>query len=169
MFYVNMVAKESPFLHEVRDALEGDLRARNVSVARSPSGATAINIDASFVQWSHGDVGPGGAGTLLGAGIASGCLIADANRAGPTLIGLGGIALASGIAFDVLAATLQTTNTEVIWQALIVSADRVLMRIHEPMYVTASDATLYFGRSTAAIVSPGPMVALESVPVRYQQ
>jgi hypothetical protein len=53
-YYVNVVAQGSTFLAEVRQSIEHELLFRNLPIARSPDGATVINLDLDFVQWGSG-------------------------------------------------------------------------------------------------------------------
>jgi hypothetical protein len=57
-YYINVVAQGSTFLEEVRQSIEHELLFRNLPVARSPDGATVINLDVDVVQWGTAAAGP---------------------------------------------------------------------------------------------------------------
>jgi hypothetical protein len=56
-YYINVTVPGSTFLEEVKQSIEWELLDRDLSVARSPVGATVINLDIDVVRWG-GDVGP---------------------------------------------------------------------------------------------------------------
>jgi hypothetical protein len=143
--FVRVQAPGSAFIRQVASELEADILSRGGTVARTPAGATVVNLDVDFVKWSPRDKPPGLVGTTAAAFAAPGIAIGDslpmttwtaANAAGFTAAG-------AGVAADTIVALTPTSNAEAIWQASIVTGDQVVMRLQQPIYVRDRDIPLY--------------------------
>jgi hypothetical protein len=148
--FVRNQAPGSAFIQHVGHELESEILVLGGTVARTPEGATVVNLDVDFVKWGPRDKPPGLAGALGGVASIPGIVIGAslpmstwtaANAAGLSAVGLGMFA-------DTIVALTPTMNAEAIWQATIVTNDRVLMRLQEPVYVRAPDLALYVKAGT---------------------
>ena len=64
-------------------------------------------------------------------------------------------ALGVGALADAAIAMTPTMNAEAIWQASIVTSDRVIMMLQEPVYIRAPDIPLYAKATNLAPPHPG--------------
>jgi hypothetical protein len=55
-YYINVMSAGSTFLEELKQSIEWQLLDRDLTVSRTPVGATVINLDIDVVKWG-GDVG----------------------------------------------------------------------------------------------------------------
>jgi hypothetical protein len=55
-YYINVMSAGSTFLEELKQSIEWQLLDRDLTISRSPAGATVINLDIDVVKWG-GDVG----------------------------------------------------------------------------------------------------------------
>jgi hypothetical protein len=167
--FVRVQAPGSAFIRQVATELEADILARGGTVARTPAGATVVNLDVDFVTWSPRDKPPGLVGTTAAVATIPGTVIGAsqpmnewtaANAAGLSAVGVGAAA-------DTIVALTPTSNAEAIWQASIVTGDQVVMQLQQPIYVRDRDIPLYtktltlapvasWGDATAALV-PRPL------------
>ena len=152
-FYVNVMQPGSTFLVEMKEAVEEELMRHNVPVARSPQGATVLNLDVDVVHW--GSVAyPGGLLTVAGA--AGAVAIGMASSAPISVPAAAFTSLGAGTAADFGLALWPSSRTEIVWRASVVGRNRELMRGSEVMYVATDDMPLYLGRSSLpAMASPG--------------
>lgn len=165
-YYVHVMAQGSTFLEEVRQAIEQDLMKRGVSIARSPAGATVINLDIDVVHWGAEHPYPGGALTAAGLAGAVGAGLSAATPLGAA----GGaiVAVGAGLVADVGIAAYPMTDTEAVWHASIITADRVTVMTGETLYIESGDIPLYRGTVTiAAISSPGVSMFASTRPLHY--
>jgi hypothetical protein len=104
-----------------------------------------VNLDVNFVRWGPRDKSPGLLGTTAAALSVPGIVIwssqpmaiwTAADAASFTALGVGVLA-------DTALAMTPTMNAEAIWQASIVTNDRVMMMLQEPVYLRAADIPLY--------------------------
>ena len=133
------------FLRDVAARLESEILRRGGAVARTPAGATVVNLDVDFLRWSPRDKPPGLDATLAGVAAFPGVLIASsapmarwtaADAAVSTAVG-------AGLAIDLLTALTPTSNSEAVWDATVMSQDRVVMHMRRPVYVRDADLPLY--------------------------
>jgi hypothetical protein len=111
--FVRVRAPDSTFVRAVADALEGDILASGGTVARTPEGATVVNLDVTVVV------------------------------RGPL-------------------------TTEAVWEASVVTSDRVVMTLREPVYIRDWDVPLYANvTSLASLSSWGSARPLPVRRVRY--
>jgi hypothetical protein len=167
---VRAQAPDSAFVRAVADQLESEILRRGGTVARTPNGATVVNLDVDFVQWSPRDKPPGllftAAGVLAIPGIVIGAsqpmsTWTAANAAALTAVGVGMLA-------DTAIAMTPTMNAEAIWQATILSGDDVVMKIQRPVYVRPNDIPLYAKTTDLGPVSsPGTGGVLRVRTIRY--
>lgn len=152
--FVRVQAQGSAFAVEVASELESDIVQGGGVVTRSPAGATVVNLDVNFVRWGPRDKPPGLVGTELAAVAIPGIVLAAsapmstwaaADAAALTALGLGAFA-------DAAIALTPTMNAEAVWEATIVTDDRVVMKLLEPVYIRAADIPLYW-----KVASLGPM------------
>jgi len=168
-FYVYVVQPESTFLHEVAEELQNDILHEGGHVARSPAGASVINLSVDFIKWSPRDKPPGGAFTALGAAAGVGILVGATT---PWSHWTGAwdealLATGAGLLTDTVIALTPTMNAEAIWEASIVSPDRLLFDLREPIYIREGDIPLYSGNVRLAhISSPGPTSTLVARRIR---
>lgn len=143
--FVRVQAPDSAFLQVVADELTSDVLKSGGSVARSAAGATVVNLDVDFVRWSPRDKPPGMLGTAAGVAAIPGIVIGAsvpmsawvaADAAGFTAAGL-------GIVSDAVIAVTPLTNAEAVWKATIITDDRVVMKLQEPVYIRDRDIPLY--------------------------
>ncbi len=55
-YYINVMSPGSTFLEELKQSIEWQLLDRDLTISRTPVGATVINLDIDVVKWG-GDVG----------------------------------------------------------------------------------------------------------------
>jgi hypothetical protein len=168
--YIRTQAVDSAFVQHVADELEADILMRGGKIARSPSRATVVNLDVNFVQWGPRDKPPGLLGTtaaiLAVPGIVMGASApmstwTAADAAAFTAAGVGVLA-------DAAIALTPTMNAEAIWQATIVTNDRVVMKLQEPVYIRSPDIPLYAKEtSLSPVASWGSNEPLRPRLVRY--
>lgn len=98
--FVRVQAPDSAFVRAVADALQNDILRSGAAVARTPTGATVVNLDVNFVRWSPRDKPPGLGGILAATAAIPGIVIgassplspwAAANAAAFTAFGLGAL------------------------------------------------------------------------------
>jgi hypothetical protein len=166
-YYINVLAQGSTFLEEVRQSMEKELLYRGLPIARTPIGATVINLDVDYVQWGAGATYPGGVLTALGIGGLVGTAIAAGGS--PSATAAGGIAAGAAAAADIGLAIVPQSRTELVWRASIVSGDRVVMKGSEILYVSAADVPLYVGSGVQPppLASPGVPVLGPDRPLVY--
>ena len=152
--FVYLQAPDSAFVRQVGQALESDILRRGGEIARTPRGATVVNLDVNFVRWGPRDKPAGLLGTMAGAlaipviGVGDSLPLstwAAGAAAGVGLLGVGALA-------DTIIAITPTMNAEAVWEATIVSNDRVVMKLQDPIYIRADDIPLY-----ARSVNLGPV------------
>jgi hypothetical protein len=157
--YLRLCAPDSAFVVNVATALEADILERGGTVARTPNGATVVNLDVDWVKWGPRDKPPGLLGTtaalLLTPAIVIGASVpmatwTAADAAGATAAGVGVLA-------DLLIAITPTMNAEAVWEATIITNDRVVMDLRAPVYVRERDLPLY-----NKVASLGPRDSWES-------
>lgn len=166
LYYINVIAPGSTFLHEVRQALQGEIIRRGGVVARSPVGAVVVNLDIDVVAWGVPQRGTGGLGTLVGLATGTGILLANDGRLSPAA-GFG-IAAGAGIAADVIGSMAPMTNVEGMWEATILKDDQVVMDARAPIYINPNDVALYGSRTRfSPMTSFQPIVATAAVRLRY--
>jgi hypothetical protein len=143
--FVRVQAPGSAFVRQVASELQADVLSRGGTVARTPAGATVVNLDVDFVRWSPRDKPPGLFGLMAGVATVPGIVIGAsqpmttwtaADAASFSAVGL-------GLAADTVIALTPTSNTEAIWEASIVTDDQVVMRLQQPIYVRHRDVPLY--------------------------
>nr|WP_294508021.1 hypothetical protein [uncultured Rhodopila sp.] len=79
-----------------------------------------------------------------------------------------GLLAAGEVLVDALAA-VPRSNAEAVWEATVVSADSVLMRMRDRVYIRNGDIGLYARSIDLAPASSwGESQKLPAVPVRYQ-
>jgi len=143
--FVRLQAPDSAFVRGVADELESEILQRGGIVARTPFGATVVNLDVNVIRWGPRDKPPGLLGTTAAVWSIPGIVIgaslpmetwtaADAFAA--TAVGV-------GVLSDLVLALTPTMNAEAVWEATIVTSDQVLMKIREPVYIRAFDIPLY--------------------------
>ncbi|HBK06731.1 MAG TPA: hypothetical protein DDZ81_12815 [Acetobacteraceae bacterium] len=170
--FIREQAPDSAFIHYVADALESDILTQGGTIARSPAGATVVNLDVDFVRWGPRDKPPGLLGTAAGLATLPGILTgasypmstwAAADAAAFTAIGVGGLV-------DLAIATTPTMNAEAIWKATILAGDRVIMKVQKPIYIRADDIPLYAKTTSLGPVgSDGSGAVLHTRTVRYAE
>jgi hypothetical protein len=153
--FVKPLAQDSAFVRLVAGELEGDVLRSGGAVARTPYGATVVNLDVDFVRWSPRDKPPGLLGTTAAIAAIPGIVIgASAPMSTWTAADAASFAaLGYGLFADAVLAMTPLTNAEAVWTATIVTDDRVVMSLREPVYVRAGDLPLY---ARAAAVAPTP-------------
>jgi len=165
-YYINLSAPDSPFLHQVREALRGDILASGGTVALSPVGAMVVNLDVDVLRWGGPHRPAGGANTILGLAAGTGILLANAAPISPA--GGFGIAAGTGLALDALYALSPHTNVEAVWQASVMMGDRLAFDIRRPIYVGERDVALYASSTRLSpMSSPGTATAVPPVRLRY--
>ena len=114
-------------------------------MARSSDGATVVNLDVNFIRWGPRDKPPGLLGATLGL-LAIPPIVIGASMPMSTWTAAGAgafTALGVGVLADGLVAMTPTMNAEAVWQATIVTNDRVVMKLQEPVYIRSPDIPLY--------------------------
>jgi hypothetical protein len=143
--FIHQQAPDSAFVQQIAARLESDLLDTGVDVAKTPIGATVVNLDVNFVRWGPRDKPPGLVGTLAAVAAIPGIVIGAsqpmstwvaADAASFTALGMGAL-------LDLVVAATPTMNAEAVWEASVVTNDRVLMKVQEPVYVRAPDIPLY--------------------------
>jgi hypothetical protein len=143
--FIHVQAPDSAFIQQVASRLESDLLQIGTDVVRTPAGATVVNLDVNFVRWGPRDKPPGPAGTLAAALAVPGIVIGAstpmsvwtaADAASFTALGMGAF-------YDLVVAATPTMNAEAVWDATVVTNDRVVLKLQEPVYVRAADLPLY--------------------------
>jgi len=140
LFFVNVLAPGSTFLHEVRGALQSEILARGGRVSRSPANATVVNLDINVVHWAAQST-LGGTGTLSGLAAGTAILLAQNGPYSPA--GGFGMAAGAGIAADAITSMTPHTNVEVVWEASILREGEIVMEIRNPIYIRPRDPALY--------------------------
>ncbi len=135
--FIHPQAINSAFIRHVADELEADILRRGGPVARSSDGATVVNLDVNFIRWGPRDKPPGLLGATLGLLAIPPIVIgASMPMSTWTAVGAGAFtALSVGVLADGLVAMTPTMNAEAVWQAPIVTNDRVVMKLQEPVYI----------------------------------
>lgn len=144
MIYVQPLAVGSPFLDQVRTALESEIIARGETVALSPAGATVVNLDVRVINWS-GSLRRS-APSLAALGLATGGAYVLGMNGPYTPAAAFGIAAGTGLALELLRALTPDTNVEAVWEASVQTDDRLIMKAHAPVYIQAGDIGLYATR-----------------------
>ena len=143
------------FVQHVADELGSDILRRGGTLARSPDGATVVNLDVNFVQWGPRDKPPGltftTAGILAIPGIVIGASTPMSTWTAADAAAFS--ALGYGVVLDALTALYPTMNAEAVWQATIVTNDRVVMKLQEPVYIRSPDIPLYAKETSVSPVS----------------
>jgi hypothetical protein len=137
--FIRVCAPDSTFIRAVADSLASDVLASGGTVARTAEGATVVNLDVTLLAWGPRDKPPG----LIGLGVA--------------FLGIGPVS-------DLIVAMIPTMNAEAIWDATVMTGDRVVMKLREPVYIRQPDIPLY-----AKVTSLGPVASWGSgdrLPVR---
>jgi hypothetical protein len=143
--YIRSQAPDSAFVQQVAQELGAEIMRRGAPVARIPDGATVVNLDVNFVKWGPRDKPPGLAGTTAALSTLPGLVIGASapmslwtatDAAGATA---GGV----GVLSDLIVAITPTMNAEAIWEASVVTDDRVIMQLREPIYIRGPDIPLY--------------------------
>jgi hypothetical protein len=143
--FIRVQAPDSAFISAVAAELEREALQAGAEVARSPTGATVVNLDVNFIRWGPRDKPPGLGGTLAAVTAVPGIVIGAsmpmstwtaANAAAFTAAGL-------GVLYDAAIALTPTMNAEAVWEATIVTNDRVIMRLQDPVYIRTPDIPLY--------------------------
>jgi hypothetical protein len=153
--FIRAQAIDSSFIRQVADELEADILRRGGVVARSPAGATVVNLDVNFIQWGPRDKPPGLAGTTLGILAIPPIVIGASLPMSTWTAATAGAftALGVGAFLDGVIALTPTMNAEAVWQATIVTDDRLVMKIQEPVYIRSPDIPLYAKDTTVGPVS----------------
>jgi hypothetical protein len=157
-------------VRQVASELQDDILRSGGTIARSPTGATVVNLDVDFVRWGPRDKPPGLLGTTLGILAVPGIVIGAsvpmstwtaADAAAFTALGVGAFS-------DAVIALTPTMNAEAVWKATIVTPDRVIMNLQEPVYIRARDIPLYAkGTSLSPVASWTGSAPLRTRLVRY--
>jgi hypothetical protein len=136
--------------------LEDDILRRGGAVARTPAGATVVNLNVSVVRWGPRDKPPGLLGVTTSLAAVPAIVIpSSAPMSTWTAADAAGAAAAGfGVLTDTIIAMTPTMNAEAVWQATIVTDDTVLMKLQEPIYIRAPDIALY-----ASAVDLGPIAS----------
>src|SRR3954452_1800521 len=64
--FIKLQGPDAAFLQAVGGRLEADILEAGGSIARTPAGATVVNLDVNFVSWGPRDKPPGLLGTTAG-------------------------------------------------------------------------------------------------------
>jgi hypothetical protein len=153
--FVRAQAPGSAFIRQVETELEADILLRGGTVARTPAGATVVNLDVDFVKWSPRDKPPGLLGTTAAVAAAPGAVIgASVPISGWALADTAGFSgLGLGVAADTIIALTPMSNSEAIWEASVVTDNQVVMRLQQPVYVRDRDIPLYTKTTTLGAVA----------------
>jgi hypothetical protein len=168
--FVNVQALDSAFIQQVAARLGSDLLEKGVVLARTPAGATVVNLDANFVRWGPRDKPPGMVGTLAALSAIPAVVIGTSVPMSTWTAADAGAftGLGMGAFFDLLIAATPTMNAEVVWQAVVVTDDRVVLALQEPVYIRAPDIPLYAKATTLRpIASWTTQAPLASRVIRY--
>jgi hypothetical protein len=139
--FIRVRAPDSTFLREVAAALENEVLQTGGVVARTPDGATVVNLDVDVVAWGPRDKPPG-------------------------LLGLTAIGLV--LAPSTVIALTPTMNAEAVWYATVLTNDRTVLALREPVYVRSDDIPLYAKNvSLGALASWTSIAPLRVRTVRY--
>jgi hypothetical protein len=168
--FVRVQSPDCAFIEQVAIALQADILRRGGIVARTPRGSTVVNLDVNIVMWGPRDKAPGFLATIAAVTAIPGIVIGAsvpmstwtaADAAVATAIGL-------GVMTDGIIALTPTMNAEAVWEATIVTNDRVVMKLQEPIYIRAPDIPLYAkATNLSPIVSWSSNDPLRSRPIRY--
>jgi len=153
--FVRVQAPDSAFVAAVASELESDILRRGGTVSRTPAGATVVNLDVDFIRWSPRDKPPGLLGTTAAVAAIPGIVIGDSTpMATWTAANAAGLAGAGfGVLADGIIALTPTMNAEAVWKATIVVDERIVMNLHEPVYIRAGDIPLYAKAADLAPIS----------------
>jgi len=81
---------------------------------------------------------------------------------------VGGSVAGIGVLADALIAMTPTMNAEAVWEATVVTGDRVVMKLREPVYIRENDIPLYASRaSLGPVASWDNAIQLRARTVRY--
>jgi hypothetical protein len=168
--FIQVQAPDSAFVQQVAARLGSDVVQSGGVLARQPAGATVVNLDVNFVRWGPRDKPPGLLGTVAGISAIPGIVIGAsvpmstwtaANAAAFTAVGLGAF-------YDAVIALTPTMNAEAVWEATVVTDDRVIMKLQEQVYIRAPDIPLYAKATSVRPVSSwGTESPLRSRVIRY--
>ncbi len=164
--YIRVQAPDSTFVRAVADALESDILASGGTIARTAEGATVVNLDVTVISWGPRDKPPGPIATSAALLALPGIVLGDSAPMATWTAADGFGAAIAGISIlaDLGIATTPTMNAEAIWDATVMTGDRVVMKLHEPVYIRQPDIPLY-----AKVMSLGPVASWgsgERLPVR---
>jgi hypothetical protein len=167
---IRVQAPDSAFIEEVANELTADILRRGGTVARTPSGATVVNLDANVVRWGPRDKPPGLLGTVA-AMLATPAIVISASLPMSTWTAADAAAATAaglGVLADGVIALTPTMNAEAVWEATIITSDRVVMKLQEPIYIREPDILLYAkAMSLTPIASWGSIEPLRSRSIRY--
>jgi hypothetical protein len=154
--FVRVQAPGSAFIRQVATELEADVLSRGGTVARTPAGATVVNLDVDFVKWSPRDKPPGLLASTVAVAAVPGLVTGYSVPMATWTAADAAAASAAGLAVltDTVIAMTPTGNAEAIWEASIVTDDLVVVRLQEPIYVRDRDVPLYTKTMTL-----GPVVS----------
>jgi hypothetical protein len=169
--FIRSQAPDSAFVQQVAKELDAEILRRGAPVARIPDGATVVNLDVNFVKWGPRDKPPGLAGTTAAIATIPGLVIGASvpmslwtatDAAGATAGGF-------GILSDLIVAITPTMNAEAIWEATVVTDDRVVMQLQEPIYIRGPDIPLYAKTTSLSPMSSwgGHTTPLVARQIRY--
>lgn len=168
--FIRLQAPDSAFVRQVGNELEAEILRRGGSIARRPDGATVVNLDVDVVRWGPRDKPPGLVGTTMAVSAIPGIII---GASAPMSLWTAADAASSttggfGIFADLIAAMTPTMNAEAVWEATIVTDDRLVMKLQEPIYIRAPDIPLYAKATNLSPVASwkysAPLVARQ---IRY--
>jgi hypothetical protein len=168
--FIRIRGPDSTFLREVASALEADVLQRGGTVARTPDGATIVNLDVDVVAWGPRDKPPGPVATAAALLALPAIVLGDsapmetwvaANGFGAAIAGL-------SILTDAAIAMTPTMNAEAVWEATVITGDRLVMKLRQPVYIRGPDIPLYAKTvSLGPVASPGGGTPLRVRAVRY--
>jgi hypothetical protein len=153
--FVKVQAPDSAFLRMLASEVQTDILRSGGIVARSPYGATVVNLDVDFVSWSPRDKPPGLIGTTAAIGAIPG-IIMGASSPMSTWTWADAASFAAigyGVFADAVLAMTPLTNAEAVWKATVLTEDQVVMSLQEPVYIRAGDIPLY---AKADALAPSP-------------
>ncbi len=137
-YYVHVLSQGSTFLEELKLGIEQRLQKRGFPIARTPAGATVLNLDLDVVTWS---------GERPFDGYVPLALAVDA---------------------DAVVGALPTPDTEAAWTITVFHGDRMVVKCSDIIYIASGDIPLYRGRVTiAALASPGGTMLGAPRQIRY--
>jgi hypothetical protein len=168
--YIRVQAPDSAFVQQVANELESDILQRGGVIARTPSDATVVNLDVNFVRWGPRDKAPGPAALITSLYALPAAVIVPslpmstwvaADAAAFSWFGLAAVT-------DLAIALTPTMNAEAVWAATIVTNDRTVMKLQEPIYIRAPDIALYAKATTLSpVASWGRTAPLRPRTIRY--